>query len=31
MNAISEQINLFDQNYRELYTRFDHEYGVLWA
>ncbi len=31
MNAISEQINLFDQNYRELSTRFDHEYGVLWA
>ena len=31
MNAISEQINLFDQNYRELTARFDHEYGVLWA
>ena len=31
MNAISEQINLFDQNYRELSARFDHEYGVLWA
>ena len=31
MNAISEQINLFDQNYPELATRFDHEHGVLWA
>lgn len=31
MNAISEQINLFDQNYPELTARFDHEYGVLWA
>ena len=31
MNAISEQINLFDQDYRELSARFDHEYGVLWA
>ena len=31
MNAISEQINLIDQNYRELSARFDHEYGVLWA
>ena len=31
MNAISEQLNLFDQNYRELTARFDHEYGVLWA
>jgi DSF synthase len=31
MNAISEQINLFDQNFRELNTRYDQEYGVLWA
>lgn len=31
MNAISEQINIFDQNFRELATRYDQEYGVLWA
>ncbi len=31
MNAISEQINLFEHNFRELTTRFDQEYGVLWA
>jgi DSF synthase len=31
MNAMSEQLNLFDQNFRELNTRYDQEYGVLWA
>ena len=31
MNAISEQFNLFEQNFRELTTRYDPEYGVVWT
>lgn len=31
MNAICEQINLLEQNFRELTTRYDPEYGVVWT